>query len=398
MSPRAAIDASVLGSSRHMVYDGEYSWSDSIPRDAWHLSGRPKPSRCLDTLLRIDHLQLPSPPSSQVAAMATVMSDPSTPVPWHHILPRSDYRKFFKNTMEVITSNLDELSYDYYESTWGAGSRLLASLRGSKVDLPAWAALSEAGGISGLESFKPGRTGYAAVPTYDRFATRTGRLTITSGPNLLILRKDARSILRSVFPDGIICSLDFRALEARIVLAETGRVPADGDMYDSISQELFDGEVDRSIVKTAVLGELYGAGRASLAARLRVPDDKLDTFVSRIRDHFGIEELADRLRKRLNAEGKVRSKFGRPHLVDDDARDAILVNTFAQSTGVDVSLQGFDTILQMLGPDGIRPLFVLHDAIILDVRGDRVSDVKNCTSVSIPTYEHKFSLKYDKIV
>lgn len=330
--------------------------------------------------------------------MATVMSDPSTPVPWHHILPRSDYRKFFKNTMEVITSNLDELSYDYYESTWGAGSRLLASLRGSKVDLPAWAALSEAGGISGLESFKPGRTGYAAVPTYDRFATRTGRLTITSGPNLLILRKDARSILRSVFPDGIICSLDFRALEARIVLAETGRVPADGDMYDSISQELFDGEVDRSIVKTAVLGELYGAGRASLAARLRVPDDKLDTFVSRIRDHFGIEELADRLRKRLNAEGKVRSKFGRPHLVDDDARDAILVNTFAQSTGVDVSLQGFDTILQMLGPDGIRPLFVLHDAIILDVRGDRVSDVKNCTSVSIPTYEHKFSLKYDKIV
>jgi hypothetical protein len=381
-----------------MVYDGEYSWSDSIPRDAWHLSGRPKPSRCLDTLLRIDHLQLPSPPSSQVAAMATVMSDPSTPVPWHHILPRSDYRKFFKNTMEVITSNLDELSYDYYESTWGAGSRLLASLRGSKVDLPAWAALSEAGGISGLESFKPGRTGYAAVPTYDRFATRTGRLTITSGPNLLILRKDARSILRSVFPDGIICSLDFRALEARIVLAETGRVPADGDMYDSISQELFDGEVDRSIVKTAVLGELYGAGRASLAARLRVPDDKLDTFVSRIRDHFGIEELADRLRKRLNAEGKVRSKFGRPHLVDDDARDAILVNTFAQSTGVDVSLQGFDTILQMLGPDGIRPLFVLHDAIILDVRGDRVSDVKNCTSVSIPTYEHKFSLKYDKIV
>ena len=330
--------------------------------------------------------------------MATVMLGSSASVPWHHILPRGDYRKFFKNTMEVITSNLEELSYDYYESTWGAGSRLLASLRGSKVDLPAWTALSEAGGISGLDSFKPGRTGYAALPVYDRFATRTGRLTITSGPNLLILRKDARSILRSAFPDGVICSLDFRALEARIVLAETGQVAAEGDMYDSISQDLFDGEVDRSIIKTAVLGELYGAGRASLAARLRVPDDKLDAFVSRIRGHFGIEELADRLRKQLNAEGKVRSRFGRPHLVDDDARDAILVNTFAQSTGVDVSLQGFDTILQGLGPDGVRPLFILHDAIILDVRGDRIADVQGCTSVSTPTYQHQFPLKYEQIV
>ena len=398
MSPRAAIDASILGSSRHMIYDGEYSWSDSIPRDAWHLSGRSKPSRCLDTLLRIDHLQLPSPPSSHVTAMTQVMSGSTASVPWRHVLPTRDYRKFFKNTVEIITSNLEELSYCYYESTWGAGSRMLASLRGSKVDLPAWTALSEAGGISGLESFKPGRTGYAAVPAYDRFATRTGRLTITSGPNLLILRKDARSILRSAFPDGVICSLDFRALEARIVLAETGQAAPDGDMYDSISGDLFDGEVDRSIVKTAVLGELYGAGRASLAARLRVPDDKLDAFVSRIRGHFGIEELADRLRKQLNAEGKVRSRFGRPHLVDDDARDAILVNTFAQSTGVDVSLQGFDTILQGLGPDGIRPLFILHDAIILDVRGDRITDVQGCTSVSVPTYEHQFPLKYDQII
>ena len=393
---KICVDAAVLGSARHMVFDGQYTWSDSVPRDSWHLSGRLKGSRCLDTILKIDGIELPAPPASHTAAWETVTSGSVGTIPWRHALPREQYKKFFQNTMDVITSIYQNLSYNYYESTWGAGNRVMSALKGVQVDPVSWQRSLDEGG-TGLEGFRPNRSGYAAVPTYDRFSTRTGRLTITDGPNILVLRKDLRSVMRSAFMDGVICSLDFRALEARVVLAEAGRDAPDGDMYDAISQELFGGDVDRSVVKTAVLGELYGAGRASLAARLRVPDEKLDAFVAKIRTHFGIQDLANRLRIQLKSAGKVRSRFGRPHHVDADARDAILVNTFAQSTGVDVSLQGFDAVLQRLGTDGVRPLFVLHDAIILDVRRDRLPDVESIRSISVPTYESEFPLKYESI-
>jgi ABC-type microcin C transport system duplicated ATPase subunit YejF len=48
-----------------------------------------------------------------------------------------------------------------------------------------------------------------------------------------------------------------------------------------------------------------------------------------------------------------------------------LINHYVQSTAVDISLQGFLNILQFLKEMDrlldIVPLFILHDAIILDV-------------------------------
>jgi len=75
----------------------------------------------------------------------------------------------------------------------------------------------------------------------------------------------------------------------------------------------------------------------------------------------------------------------------------LFVNTFAQSTGVDVSLLGFKSVMDRLGTDGVRPLFVLHDALIFDVRGDRLGDVEAIDSVEVPLYDARFPLKLEKI-
>jgi hypothetical protein len=83
--------------------------------------------------------------------------------------------------------------------------------------------------------------------------------------------------------------------------------------------------------------------------------------------------------------------------IEGDKVDHLLVNSYAQSTGVDVSLLGFKSIVDSLGSDGIRPLFVLHDALILDVRGDRFEDVQKITSVEIPSFSTKFPIKLDKL-
>jgi DNA polymerase I-like protein with 3'-5' exonuclease and polymerase domains len=318
---------------------------------------------------------------------------------WQHILPADVFQNYFKNVVQDTSSIFSNLPTTYYDVAWLAGSRVLSSLKSAKIDQARWQELAadSTQNQQSVESFKPGRTGYALRPEYDRFGTRTGRLTITSGPQILTLKKSNRNMLKSSFPDGTICSLDFRALEARIVLSEAGKCSDAEDMYGEIAQELFGGKVNRDAVKTAVISELYGISRSALAVRLQVTSDVLDNFIKVVRTHFGTAALKFRLKEELKKNGFIRNRFGRP-LRLEESQDNLLVNTYSQSSGVDVAMLGFDSILQQLGTDGVRPLFVLHDAIILDVRGDRLSDVEQCTTVNIPTYSHVFPLKYEPIL
>lgn len=396
---RFTIDSSLLGTTRHIVGDQDgYAWSDSVPRDSWHLTGGTKSSpsvKCLDTLHRLVGKTSPTVPDRYLTAMGHLVTG-SVTVPWRHAVPQEVFRIFFRNLVQETTDGFSDLPFDYYETAWTCGSRVLSSLRPVKVDPDVFGRCLEDAGVNSvtLEGFRPKRSGFARPVAYDRFATRTGRLTVSEGPNVLVLKKTHRRMMKSSFDDGVVCSLDFRALEARIVLAEAGRTAADGDMYDSIASDLFGGKVTRDAVKTAVLAELYGISRSSLKARLGVGDVEIDAFVSTIRSHFGTDDLRRRLKEELTSTGRIRNRFGRP-LEVPPGQDNLLVNTYAQSSGVDVAMIGFDDVLRRLGDDGIRPLFVLHDAVVLDVRGDRIDDVKGVETAAVTSYERPFPLKFE---
>ena len=221
-------------------------------------------------------------------------------------------------------------------------------------------------------------------------------MTVESGPNILTLKKNYRQILKSTFAEGAICSLDFGALEARIILAENGKVATAPDLYSSLATELFGGAIDREVVKIAVISELYGASKSALGVRLGIGSHKLEEFVTKVRSYFGTTELRKRLKEEFIKTGKIKNKHGR-FLDLDDPQDHLFVNTYAQSTGVDVSLLGFKAVLDKLGTDGVRPLFVLHDALILDVREDRLSAVEAIRSTSVPGYASEFPLKLERL-
>lgn len=381
------------------MYDGGYEWSSSIPRDAWHLSGEMKThptAKCIDTLLRLVDHKTASLPDRYIKAMSLLVTGSSDPIPWQHVVPQSVFKQYFRNLVDGTVAEYSRLPYDYYEVAWTAGSRVFNALKPAKIDLDKYKAFTDgdAATMPAVESFRPGKTGYANAVEYDRFGTRTGRLTVKSGPNILVLRKDQRSFMRSAFSDGVICALDFKALEPHIVLYEAGLDTPEGDIYDGVNAALFDSQYDRNTIKTAIISELYGISKSSLGLRLQIHGEKLDKFISTIRRHFQTPHLKQRLKEELRTNGFLRNRFGRPLRLDLE-QDNLLVNTFTQSSGVDVALLGFDAILQRLGADGVRPLFVLHDAIILDVRGDRIPDVQSCTSVPIPTYDKMFPLKFE---
>lgn len=399
---RFTIDSSFLGTTKHVVGDLEgYTLSEVVPRDSWHLTGDFKSSqtaRCLDTLLRLTGKTSPTVPHRYMTLMNCLVTGSSVPIPWRYVLPQDEFRIFFKKVVQETTDSFSTLPFDYYDVAWSAGSRVLNALKPAAIDVEKLQSYIDTLGQTapGLESFRPKRSGFSQPVEYDRFATRTGRLTVTSGPNILVLKKSCRDVLKSSFEDGRIVSLDFRALEARIVLAEAGKYSDQEDIYDEISQKQFKGIIPRDIVKVAVLSDLYGISRGALKARLGVSDQKLDSFIGVIREHFRVDDLRSRLKEQVGSSGKMMNRFGRPLSVPE-GQDNLLVNTYAQSSGVDVSMLGFDNVLKALGTDGIRPLFVLHDAIIMDVRGDRLAEVQDIKDVFVPSYEKHFPLKFEPL-
>lgn len=392
------ISSTILGSEKHVVVsDDGFLATQKPPRDVWLLNGEIDPLKplCLDTLLKLKNVDVSiNPPKKWITSMSLLTSGSN--LPWSQLMPSAEYKSFVKNLVKSIIDTIDELPKEYYRDTWCPGGQLLCGLKAAKVDPVAYRELSqEIEHDSGaFETFRPGQGGFLSPVVYDRFATRTGRLTVASGPNILTLKKKYRKMLKSTFQKGKICSLDFGALEARIILAENGKSSSAMDLYGFLSQELFGGAIDRESVKIAVISELYGASKTTIASRLNIGSYKLNEFIKTVRSYFGTSELKRRLKKEFIETGKIRNKHGRI-LELDDPQDHLFVNTYAQSTGVDVSLLGFKAVLDKLGLDGIRPLFVLHDALILDVREDRLQDVESINSTIVPGYNSEFPLKFE---
>ena len=395
---RFFISSRVLGSDKHFDVSPEgFSATDKVDSSAWILDKSfTNSSPCVRALFKLGGLDLVTDPHEKYVKAMSVVA-PGFDPPWSKVLSADQYKVFVKKLIKFVASNMDEMPKEYCRTTWVDCGSVFEALRPAKIDSVKYKDFLSSSPDKGavLETFKSGPGGYAQPVVYNRFGTRTGRLTVDSGPNILTLKREHRSVLKSSFQDGFIVSLDFSALEARIILCEAGEMSLASDLYAQISEEVFGGRFTRSSVKVAVLSELYGASKSTLGYKLELCNEDLDRFVATIRDHFKTNILREKLKRELEETGKIRNKFGRPLEVSEKNADHLIVNTYAQSTGVDVALLGFKNILSRLGTDGVRPLFVLHDALILDVREDRMRDVAAATSVAVPSYDHEFPLKLE---
>ena len=108
-------------------------------------------------------------------------------------------------------------------------------------------------------------------------------------------------------------------------------------------------------------------------------------------EFFGLDQLRERLVQEYESNNRefILSFYGR-YLDTRDAKPYMLLNYFTQSTAVDVALYGFRNFLRVIrGNQSIVPLFILHDALVLDVHNstlDQLNTLKNACSKDIPLF------------
>lgn len=225
-------------------------------------------------------------------------------------------------------------------------------------------------------------SGWISPPTYNRFGTRTGRLTVTGGPRVLTVRQNTRAFFRAVDDDHLMVQFDFSSLEARCALGLAGRdVPVDVDPY-AIIAKLMKIE-DRDEAKSSTFAALYSD-----------PTDanQRDPRVSTVRRIFKLGETFSKLKRSMDAGNPVRNLYGR---IIPEATEATLYNNYVQSTGCDVTLLGFTQLERGLSLLGCKPHFLLHDALFASVPSKRLKEAAHLSAlgVNVPNFKLPFPIK-----
>lgn len=381
---RVMIDQSVIGVP--FVYD---TVSRSLSRDVvadvdWHLDGKTsvRIDKSLDDLAAVNGRTFDLVPPRRFVDAYDSLGE-SRP-PWADVLPNHVLKPFIRTVATQINDVLGSVDVGYHGRVFVPSNRFLSSMPRACIDVARFASRA---GFAGVDSFRPDAGGLAAPVVYDRFGTRTGRLTVRSGPQILTLAKEHRDVLTSRYPGGRVVLFDYVSFEAQVALVLAGRQPM-ADVYTAIRRDVFSGSVTRDVTKRAVLGFLYGMGPLSLQHTLGTSIDEtracLDGLASFFASDRPLSEVAKAARIRDDA---VINLFGRVVSLPRDAH-RLTLNTLVQSTAADAALMGFAAVNEHIITDRVEavPIFVIHDGVVIDCAPsalDRLDELAH-VATSIP--------------
>lgn len=409
MSQSFSIDKGVLGTENHFCFNGKnFVWVEEHPADVFVFRHHSKPTdlRCLNTLFKLNGIEVKHlMPETQVSAWKTILRNDFVyeEIRWQYVLQPPAFKSFLLGLAKNIQNNLGKVSTEYHERVFSRVSELFDSLDFASIDVAKLNRYKEAeqsfSNKSVLDSFRPVAGSMARKPVYDRFGSRTGRLTVESGPQILTLKRTYRDLIVSTYPGGKIFYVDFSALEARTFLTIAGREVLTKDVYEEIAENFLKGKYSRSVVKLCVLALLFGSSIEPIQKLLKASKQETHDFVDKLKKYFCLDELRTRLYKEWAENGKkIRNFYGR---VIDVPDENTLVNSYIQSTGVDVALLGFLNIVQSIRKKELKisPLFVLHDALLLDVHPQHFDQLTTIIrpGFAIPGMKNQFFLHVDPL-
>lgn len=228
-----------------------------------------------------------------------------------------------------------------------------------------------------LKSFKPYK-GFCNRVSYSLTGTSTGRLIVNQGsPNILTLPNRCRKIFESRWSkDGMLISIDFKNLEPRLIRKILNQ-EVKGDIYEEILDKIeFKKEIDRSLIKRATISVLYG----KMTPIEGLSKERSDIILQKTKEYFNIDAILDIAENSNNDEYR-KNYFGRPLKNLDELKQNKIINNFIQSSAVDISLMYFVDLIDKLNIEMSKPIFVIHDALVIDVHKEYVEELKNIVNL-----------------
>jgi hypothetical protein len=375
-----------VGAKKHLIIDTEeadrtFQWSNDIPGSSW-VVGSHTNTRSIEEVAKIFHMIVPSIfPEEQKTAFYEV--DPEFEkyvIPWNWVLPEGKFHEALSNTLEAASEVVCTLEDSGYMKTYVQGREILQMLVpartcakriGQHIEQNKSGPSTE----SALKSFIPNKESFSQAPVYSQTSSVTGRLTVEKGPSILTLPAKCRDLIRTRHSSGRVIQVDFVSLEPRVAKYLAG-FAAPSDIYDDMCKILFNGTIDRKTAKLATLSALYGASSQRLDSFLG-PGKNGKNIIRSVRQYFGLERIEAELKNKMISQGNIENALGRP-LFPKTTSKHILVSHFIQSTAVDIALCGFSQLMKNFEMSGVTvdPLYIIHDAIVIDVEESQYSAVK----------------------
>jgi hypothetical protein len=213
------------------------------------------------------------------------------------------------------------------------------------------------------------------IPVYDHVSSSTGRSKVSSGKNFLIMKKNNRKNLKSIYKNGGIYEIDIVSLEPRFFLKYFKNIEVD-DVYLHVAENILNNKNSRQKIKLGLLATIYGAGYNTVKKLTGIEKSDYEKIIN----YFNINKVNNELSNKFNIKDKIENAYGR-NLYSNTS----LLNHFIQSSAADCAYRAFYNFY-FKNKEKFNLIAVIHDAIIIDVPFE-----------NIPMIEDTYCINEDKL-
>jgi hypothetical protein len=283
------------------------------------------------------------------------------------MMETTEYRDCVSRLSDRVRTVLSTASVSGYLDVWKQSRSILDAL------LPAPASRSNLNRIRNEISGEPIKfktfiktikRGSFENIKYHQNKTKTGRLTVASGPNILTMPTEWKSAVEDAY------QVDFVSMEPMLLIAISNGDRPD-DVYDWIKNKL-NLKISRSRTKILTIISMYGG--------------KDNETTRKIDDLLQIPYWIKRI-KAEKANNIIFNYFGRPITCDDNISDRHMFALWLQSSAVDASLLGFANLCKQYS--SIKPHWVIHDGLLFTGGKVNITDIFINKDITLPVTVEK---------
>lgn len=369
---RLHIDSKLVGSAYSFVWDdGQILLNDLDPCD-WYFRSSGKRHKCIRAASEAAGCNLAIDPC---APQARFWKKHTLNPAWSRILDKEEFRTYVGDQIRSILNFIEDPASSYFLTHYQVQQELIDSLEKGRVSSDSIAD----------QGFIPDSSGFVEVPVYDNAHSSTGRMSITDGPRILTLPRNQRHHLASRWKGGKLIEVDFNSLEARVLGWISGHGQIQDDMYTWIGEKSGAKSAPRAVIKEATLSAVYGMSRRNFALRYQDMPDAVEIYEN-VRHLMKVPDLD----RQLASSKSFSNAFGRP-LAETTAR----ISHFIQSSAVDVACHGFHWLADQIDKNYAVPVYLIHDAIVIDAKPEYVSEIQKICKDGLPVsiVGHHFPVK-----